>query len=300
MVRGKSAQGDKAKNGGRPSPAPFSGPSEHADASAASAMPTLALTAHRLHPMRMPMVVGTSTRDWMDATPNRFAYRCLPMLIANQAGWYVITEHSVAATWDGTDKIEGLRVECLAGDLPCPALSTFGSGILTWTLPYLFRTPPGYNLLVRGPANWPRDGIAPLEGIIETDWAESTFTMNWKLTRPNHTVTFNAGDPIAMILPQARGELELFRPEIQDIANHPELREAYEKWADLRRRFNDDLHKVDSEARKQGWQKHYAQGKTVTEARSTEHQSKLSLQAFLDEKAPTAARPPAPDPEKTK
>src|SRR3712207_8402233 len=37
-----------------------------------------------------------------------------------------------------------------------PARSHFGSGILTWNLPFLFRTPPGYNLHVRGPANWDR------------------------------------------------------------------------------------------------------------------------------------------------
>jgi hypothetical protein len=291
MVRGKSPQGGKTKGGDAAAAVEFIGPGEPISGSA-SAMPTLALTAHRLHPMRMPVVVGTAARDWMDATPNRFAYRCLPMLIANQAGWYVITQHSVAVTWDGTEKIEGLKVECLAGELPCPAISTFGSGILTWTMPYLFRTPPGYNLLVRGPANWPKDGIAPLEGIVETDWTESTFTMNWKLTRPDHTVTFNAGEPIAMIVPQPRGELELFRPEIRDIASHPELHEAYEKWAELRRRFNEDLHKVDSDARKQGWQKHYAQGKTVTEARSREHQSKLALHAFVEEKA--SAPPVAP------
>ena len=42
------------------------------------------------------------------------------------------------------------------------AESLFGHGILTWTLPYLFRTPPGYNLLARGPANWPKDGSAHL------------------------------------------------------------------------------------------------------------------------------------------
>lgn len=282
MARGKSSNGGKGRTGGAVHVASFTGPGDSAKTATASAMPSLSLIAHRLNPVGMPMVVGTSTRAWMDATPNRFAYRCLPMVIANQAGWYVLTEHAVTVTWDGSPKIEGLRVECLAGAPPCPAISTFGSGILTWTLPYLFRTPPGYNLLVRGPANWPKDGIAPLEGIVETDWAESTFTMNWQITRPDHAVTFNVGDPVAMIVPQPRGELELFRPEIHDIGTDPELRESYEKWANLRRQFNEDLHKVDSEARKQGWQKHYTQGKTVTEARSTEHQSKLALRAFVD------------------
>jgi hypothetical protein len=282
MTRGKSKQGSTAEGDGQTDAFAFGEPDPGRTSESATAMPTLAMTAYRLHPMQMPIVVGPGSRAWMDATPGRFAYRCLPMLIANQAGWYILSQHKVAVTWDGADRQDALRVECLQGDPPCPALSIFGCGILTWTVPYLFRTPPGYNLLVRGPANWPKDGIAALEGIVETDWADSTFTMNWKMTRPNNTVTFEVDEPIAMIVPQARGELEYFRPEIDDIATDPKLHAGYQKWAELRRQFNDDLHKADSPARKQGWQKHYVQGKSVTEARSPEHQSKLALRAFLD------------------
>ncbi len=67
-----------------------------------------------------------------------------------------------------------------------PATSMFGHGILTFHIPFLVRTHPGYNLLVRGPANMPRDGVSPLEGIVETDWAVATFTMSWQLTLSGH------------------------------------------------------------------------------------------------------------------
>ena len=80
-------------------------------------------------------------------------------------------------------------------------MSTFGSGILTFTIGYLFRTAPGYNLHVRGPANSPKDGIVALEGVVESDWTEAAFTMNWKVTRPNHPVVFEENEPIAMISP---------------------------------------------------------------------------------------------------
>lgn len=240
----------------------------------------LPLVAYRTHPLPMPLVAAPVARDWMDRTDRRFAYRCLPMLIANQAGWFVLSAHRVAVRWDGGRTLESLRIDCLSGEPPCPALSVFGAGILTWTVPYVFRTPPGFNLLVRGPANCPKEGIAPLEGIVETDWAEATFTMNWQMTRAHRRVTFEAGEPIAMIVPQPRGELELFRPEIKDIASDPELAASYQRWAAGRRQFNEDLRQEGSEARSQGWQKHYAQGRTVTEKRSTEHQSKLELREF--------------------
>ncbi len=81
------------------------------------------------------------------------------------------------------------------------AVSHFGHGILTWRLPFLFRTPVDTDLLMRGPANSPKDGIAPLEGMIETDWSPATATMNWQITRPDHVVRFVADEPIAMIVP---------------------------------------------------------------------------------------------------
>jgi uncharacterized protein DUF6065 len=77
-----------------------------------------------------------------------------------------------------------------------PASSHFGSRILAFNLPFRFRTPLGYNLQVRGLASWPKDGAYPLEGILETDWTVSTFTMNWKLTRAELPVAFEAGEPI--------------------------------------------------------------------------------------------------------
>ena len=38
----------------------------------------------------MRLIAAPADRDWMDATPNRFANRCLPLRIAAQAGWFVV------------------------------------------------------------------------------------------------------------------------------------------------------------------------------------------------------------------
>ena len=60
----------------------------------------------------------------------------------------------------------------------------------------------------------PRDGAAPLEGLIETDWAEFTFTMNWKLTRPGE-VSFEADEPFCVVSPVRRHDLTRFSPELR-------------------------------------------------------------------------------------
>jgi hypothetical protein len=242
------------------------------------------LIAYRIRswpPMRI--VVAPAGRDWMDATPNRFANRCLPLRIAAQAGWFILNSHALRVTWNGGNQKSDIEIESLDGEEVDFASSHFGSGILTWNLPFLFRTSPGYNLQVRGPANWPKDGAYPLEGIVETDWLESTFTMNWKLTRADLPVIFEADEPICMIVPRRRGELEAFEPEVREIGEEPSLAEAYERWSQSRTNFNRDLEVAGSEAQKKGWQKDYVRGMTVGGARAKEHQTKLKLRGFAEQ-----------------
>jgi Family of unknown function (DUF6065) len=242
------------------------------------------LIAYRTGPWPpMRIVVAPADRDWMDATPYRFANRCLPLRIAAQAGWFVLNSHALRATWNGGNDISDVEIESLEGVEATFATSHFGNGILTWNLPFLFRTSPGYNLQVRGPANWPKDGAYALEGIVETDWLESTFTMNWKLTQADLPVVFEADEPICMIVPRRRGELEAFEPEICEIGEEPVLAEAYERWAESRGKFNQDLKVPDSDAAKRGWQKDYVRGITIGGVRAKEHQTKLKLKDFAEQ-----------------
>jgi Family of unknown function (DUF6065) len=231
-------------------------------------------------PMRL--VPATAARSWMDATDKHFARRCLPMLMSNQAGWFILNSHTLLVTWDGGDALSSLQIECLEGTGPHSASSHFGYGILTWRLPYLFRTPPGINLLARGPANWPKDGAYALEGLVETDWSMAPFTMNWRVTRPNQHILFRMDEPICMIVPQPRGALEAFQPEIRDIETAPEISQDYLHWSESRRQFLIDLKVPGSEAAAVGWQKDYFQGTTPDGKRFTEHQTRLHLRNFAE------------------
>jgi hypothetical protein len=241
------------------------------------------LIAYRIHKYpSLPIVPAPAMRGWMDKTYERFAYRCLPLLIANQCGWFILNVHKVRVIWNGGDAESALKIACLGGprDVPCPAASHFGHGVLTWNLNYLFRTPPGYNLWARGPANMPKDGIAPLEGIIETDWSVATFTMNWKVTATNRPIDFSPGEPICMIMPVKRGEVESFHPQARDITTDPDLAEAFEKWSASRSKFIRDLAVPQSEAQQEKWQKDYVQGVGPDGIVAPQHQVKLSVREF--------------------
>lgn len=241
------------------------------------------LTAYRLKDApAMPLVPASASRDWMAHTRHQFVRRCLPLVIANQAGWFILNSHDLTVIWDGRTTIESLTLDYHGASEPYPASSHFGYGILTWHLPYLFRTSPGYNVLARGPANWPKAGIYPLEGLVETDWSVATFTMNWKLITPGRPVKFAAGEPVCMVVPQRRGELEAVQPVLKDIRDEPELHRRFREWHDSRLQFNEDLKVPGSDARKAGWQRHYYRGEALDGARAPEHQTRLMLKPFAE------------------
>ena len=136
-------------------------------------------------------------RHWMDELPH--AYKCLPLVVANQWGWQILCPTDVVATWDGTTDLKGLRVEVPAQYEPA-IKSQFGSGIITFSPPWLFRTPPGWDLYLKGPTNRWKANCVPLDGVIETWWLNYTFTVNWKIVEPG-TVVFRQGESLGQLLP---------------------------------------------------------------------------------------------------
>lgn len=226
---------------------------------------------------------GTTPRDWMEKAPERFPYRCLPMTVANQGCWEVLCPSTMVATWNGKNGTQDIHVKYPESPSNF-ALSHFGEGVLTFNLGYLFRTSPGWNLLVKGPPNAPRDGLVALEGIVETDWSHATFTMNWKFTRPT-SVVFEAGDPFCCIMPIPRYNTEDVEPEILDLAHdNPELHKAYTEWSKSRNEFNRDLKVADSQAVKDRWQKDYFHGELPDGTKYEGHQTKISPPPFVDKR----------------
>lgn len=239
----------------------------------------LRLTAYRLTRTGMRLVPSEPRRPWMDATTDGFANRCLPLLIANQSGWLLLNDATFVARWDGGTAREALQVTYEQETPHNPAISHFGSGVLTWTLPFLFRTPPGWNLVVRGAPNNARPGVCPLDAVVETDWSPSPFTMNWQLLRADEDVRVMAGEPLCMLFPQRRGELESFTAEIVDISAVADVQAPVTQWSQERARFLEDLQVEGSPASLLGWQKDYFRGRS-DRGQAPSHQTRLRLRPF--------------------
>jgi hypothetical protein len=263
------------------------------------------LYAYVINPaVDMPLTTAPLERAWMDQWPDRAPYRCLPLTIANQYGWLIRNSISFTAVSDGGLAQDGLRldfrpsapsqqtvvsafgwgvVDVFHSYQPVGFISSlFGGGVVTFNIPYLFRTPPGINLWVKGPTNWIKDGAQALEGVIETDWVVASFTMNWKLTRPHYPVRFERGEPICMVVPVPRGVAEGLEPVRLRLERRPDLQQEYRAWEQKRDAFNAALAQGDPEVLRQGWQRDYHKGVTAGGAAAPAHQTRLHLKEFTE------------------
>jgi hypothetical protein len=173
-------------------------------------------------------------RQWMNE--NSHAYHCLPLVIANQWGWQVLCPTDVAVTWDGSPGPAGLRV-AVDPQFALAIKSQFGSGIVTFSPPWLFRTSPGWDLYVKGPSNRWKVNCVALEGVVETWWLNYTFTLNWKLIEPG-TVVFAKGESLAHLFPVRHETFENARALEAPIGLvEPEAGKELLEWREERRKL---------------------------------------------------------------
>src|SRR3546814_16748114 len=90
----------------------------------------LEITAYTVSAGAPDLRPGSRQRQWMDDTPGRFAYRCLPLVIANQHGWDVLSPASFAPRSCGGVGQDELEL-VFGGDAHPPVSTPFGTGIKT-------------------------------------------------------------------------------------------------------------------------------------------------------------------------
>jgi hypothetical protein len=245
--------------------------------------PRMKLTCYETTADAIRLRPAQPERDWMDASNQGVAYRCLPLVIANAHGWEILSPVAFEAEWNGSNDLNGVKITPLTpfGDYP-PVMSHFGEGVLTFHVIGLFRTGPGINLWVTGPVNRPKHGIQALTGVVETDWAVASFTMNWKFTAPGVRIRFEKDEPFCFFFPIPRGGLEDIQPEVKSIAvSGEDTYGGYSAWRESRSQFIDDLQIPDSDANKARWEKTYFQGARPDGKKGApDHQTRIRLKPF--------------------
>jgi hypothetical protein len=118
--------------------------------------------------------------------------------------------------------------------------------------------------------------------------------MNWQITRPGKTVTFEKDEPICFITPVRRYEAEHLHPVIKNLDSEPALKAEYEAWHTRRlqgiAKSGPDGTQGEKAVADQG---QYIRGEGLDGKRVTEHQTKLRIPAFeeLEPAPPTTDLP---------
>ena len=228
-----------------------------------------------------PLVTAPPNRDWMDATTRRHAYRCLPIAVANTYGWQLLLPVDVTAEWNGGMELADVTVTCARSH---QAVSNFARGVLTFDVSYIFRTPIDFHLLVTGPSNTFKDGIAPMTAVVETDWLPYTFTFNYQFTRPGR-VHWQAGEPYAQICVVRAGIQESVQPVIRRLNDNPQLMSDHEAWRERRSTLRTAMEAGDPAALKKAVDRDYYLGRYADGEKSlAEHTIKLQLKSPIDER----------------
>ena len=98
----------------------------------------LQITAYEVVEEPMQLRTAVRARDWIEELPARFAYRCLPLAIANQVGWEILNPVSFTARWNGKAGLDAIKIS-FHNEESALIGSHFGNGVLTLSLGYLFR-----------------------------------------------------------------------------------------------------------------------------------------------------------------
>jgi len=197
-------------------------------------------------------------RSAAGSIPARALQYCEAMRTASAFGWYVFPPLSFKLMWDGANDVvwsyggsddwyalsaaqapgfasyfDGIAPDGVRGYAP-PFLGAFKdpTGLMLWS-GFVARTPPGWGLLIRPPANLVHSqGYQSYEGIIETDRWFGPLFVNLRLTRPNVPIEFDANYPFLQVQPVHRAVYGNVLNEFEVVEELGELTPG--DWEDFR------------------------------------------------------------------
>lgn len=221
-------------------------------------------------------------RKWMEDTGTR-AYKCLPLCMANQCGWIITLPVGFTCVWDGGENYGSVKFDFDEDPSRWKKIiiERFGVGTFTIPIPYVWRTPPGWEIFTREPPNSYKTNCTSLDAVIETEWLPYPFFQTWKIKRPNEPVRFEKGEPYAfvhLINIDFIKECDLYVDRISDPSNE-ELRKEVSAWSDARTSFQEDIHKQIRDgipvSASDDWQKDYTVGRLINGQNVPRHNTNL-------------------------
>lgn len=157
----------------------------------------------------------SAKRDWMEATFDKHAYRCLPVTLTNQLGWAISFPEDITFMWDGQISTSGEHIKVLAGEKYIQ--TGRGQATVSFETGLVFRTPENYSLLTYNVPNMFMEGVSPYTTIISSSFFEGPLPVAWKITKAFVPITIKANQPVAAVFPISLTNIQGSTLTIRDI-----------------------------------------------------------------------------------
>jgi glycosyltransferase involved in cell wall biosynthesis len=165
------------------------------------------IIARPLHDHSVRIEPSPSRRPWSGANSDLLEDPSLQA--ATGRGWDLLCPYGFEAVWNGGPSPDDIEISA-----PGFVVSRAGHGVLTFETGLEFDLEPGHDLWVRGPINHVKDGIQPLDQIIEADLLPFFGELHWRFTHPRQIVRFEKGEPFGTFLPYPAHYIEQFQGEV--------------------------------------------------------------------------------------
>jgi hypothetical protein len=222
-------------------------------------MTDLEFKAWRLHPHGCRFVPAERT---LNGTADKSAVRwCGPFTNANKAGWWVFPPIDIDIAWKGGREFEweALSPYTNADELLIRFLvdESDDTDVDRWLLPggrskfswgfvdegvvqiwsgCIFQTPPGWNLYLKSPVNFPPRACHVMEAVLESDWLQYDIWLNVQFDRPNEVVQLRRDEwpPLAQLIPVPRDTYDARWTLAEEMVNRnsPEANRVFEYYMD--------------------------------------------------------------------
>lgn len=235
----------------------------------------------------LPKIVPAKIkREWADESPTKHPYRCIPLSIGSSYGWDLLSPCTFSIEFDGKEnpRNDSIKITVLDGypyieDVVEPY---FEQGTITFKVPFIFKTEPGYNTFITGPLNTPKDNIYPMSAIVETDWLPFTFGMTWKMMSKG-SAYFAKNEPFMRFFPIKREKmLEDCQIVVESITNNPKLDGEYQAYSNTKKKVMEESKKVGRTCPHTNYSEGVMSDGTIGEPiKVTDHYSKIILKPPL-------------------
>ena len=147
-------------------------------------------------------------RDWMDIVPERHAYNCFPLSLANRLGWGISFPEDISFIWDGINDPTSTHVKILSGEKYVHA--DRGNRSISFNTGISFKTTEDKNLsiLTMPVPNQFIDGTQCMTTIVSTSVLPAEFPVAWMITKANEVITIPANTPVAAFFPISLSDIQ--------------------------------------------------------------------------------------------